>query len=279
MDWVIRASKGDIAPLATGVAMMALFSGIAGTVGYQELDQLYQLITDKFGGKRQTIRETALANVDDWAKNGVLSDVSNINLQSRLGSADLIPNSIWDIPSPYTSSLGDMATTAADLFRNPNEITGRNAAKAWAPSSFRGPIEAAVGRGENGMFLDKEGRNDYPRTDQEWKMRLLGLTSMEESLNKDKLYNNTLTKMSDQDAQKKIVLEMKRGFRINPKQYGTSPEFQDQLEKYKARGGDPTTLSTIIQKHLEDSKKSRKQRLEGIPSDSIQSIHNYDYYN
>lgn len=288
LDWLNRFRKGDMMPLVVGGTMGILFAGVTGMAGYQEADQIFQYITDKMG-KRQTIREAALSNLYGWAQNGVLSDMTNINLQSRLGQANLLPESLVDAVSPYASSTGDMLGTAAELVKDPNAITATNAAKAWAPSSLRGPIENIMSRGDvlrdasgmpTGMTYtkDKEGRNDYPRDERDWKLRLLGLTSMEESLYKEKLYNDTLANMSDKDARAKIMTYMLRGFRTQDK-FGVTKDFAALKDKYIARGGDPNTLLTTLQKEIQEGKKSRKQRLEGIPNGSIGSIHNYESYN
>lgn len=277
MDWVGRATKGDWTPLATGAAMSALFSGITGAAGYQEADQLFQWMTNKFFDKRQTIREAVLGNLSGWMQNGIVSDATNINVQSRLGQADLLPNSFMDAISPYASTIGDMTTTAVDLVKDPNAITARNAAKAFAPSSVRGVIENTLGKAENGNTLDKEGQKDYPRTPFDWKLRNFGLTSMSESKDKETLYNQSLARLSDQEAQKQLMTYILRGFRTD-KQYGVSKEFAEMRKKYLDRGGNPETLVNDISSRLQSGEKTKKQRLEGIPS-SLGTIHNYEYFN
>ena len=74
-----------------------------------------------------------------------------------------------------------------------------------------------------GATKDKEERLDYPRTERDWKLRYFGLTSMEESKNKSKLYTDSLAKLSDDGARKKVLTRMKIGFRRSD-QYGVTPE-------------------------------------------------------
>lgn len=278
LDWMAKAKQGNAGPLLMGLAGTAMFAGIAGLPGYHEADKLFQWITNQ-AGERKTIRDTVLKETPSLLTNGVISDVLNVNLQGRLGMAQLLPESIWDAASPYGSKAATILGEAYQFAKDPNEITGRNLAKEAVPSSLRGPIEELMGKTDQGMTLDKEGRNDYPRTDRDWKLRRWGLTSMEEATDKERLYNQLLASMSDKEAQSSLLIQMKRGFRINSKAYGTSQDFATLRDKYKARGGDVSQLSNIITKDLEESKQSRKQRLQGIPTNTINSINRYKAYN
>lgn len=277
IDWIRRAKQGDPIPLLSGLAMAVLGAGITGATAYEELDYIFGAITDKLG-KRQTIREVALKNLPTWLQDGVLSDKTNINVQSRLGMADVVPNGWADFLSPYASTMGRMATSAYDLAVDPNETTAANAALAWSPSSMRGVVENTLFKDREGAQKDKEERVDYPRTERDWKLRYFGLTSMEESKAKKELFTDSLTKLSDDEARKKVLTRMKIGFRRSPS-FGTTEEFAKYKDIYINRGGDPNTLISSIEQDLVESRKTRKQRMEGIPTGSVGSINRYKSYN
>jgi len=278
VDWMRRFSQGDVAPLLSGLAIFALTAGITGATGYEEADKLFGAITDKMG-KRQTIRETALKNLPTWAQDGFLSDYFNINVQSRLGMADVAPNSFADFITPYATTMGNMIGSATDLALDPNETTAKNAALAWSPSSTRGLVENALFKDEKtGARLDKEERLDYPRTDWDWKLRQFGLTSMEESKNKQRLWTDSLSKLSDDEARKKVLTKMKIGVRRDSG-FVQTEDFTKYKDIYIARGGDPTTLMSALEQDLIESRKTRKQRMEGVPSGSIGSLNRYKAYN
>ncbi len=277
IDWIRRAKQGDPIPLLSGLAMAVLGAGITGATAYEELDYIFGAITDKLG-KRQTIREVALKNLPTWLQDGVLSDKTNINVQSRLGMADVVPNGWADFLSPYASTMGRMATSAYDLAVDPNETTAANAALAWSPSSMRGVVENTLFKDREGAQKDKEERVDYPRTGRDWKLRYFGLTSMEESKAKKELFTDSLAKLSDDEARDKVLKRMKIGFRRSPS-YGATEEFAKYKDIYMSRGGDPDTLTSSIQQDLVESRKTRKQRMEGTASGSIGSMNRYKYYN
>lgn len=277
IDWIRRAKQGDVVPLLSGLAMAVLGAGITGATAYEELDYIFGAITDKLG-KRQTIREIALKNLPTWLQDGVLSDKTNTNVQSRLGMADVVPNGWADFLSPYASTMGRMATSAYDLAVDPNKTTASNAALAWSPSSMRGVVENTLFKDREGAQKDKEERVDYPRTERDWKLRYFGLTSMEESKAKKELFTDSLAKLSDDEARAKVLTRMKIGFRRSPS-FGTTEEFAKYKDIYINRGGDPNTLISSIEQDLVESRKTRKQRMEGIPTGSVGSINRYKSYN
>ena len=278
IDWIRRAKQGDVVPLLSGLAMAVLGAGITGATAYEELDYIFGAITDKLG-KRQTIREVALKNLPTWLQDGVLSDKTNINVQSRLGMADVVPNGWADFLSPYASTMGRMATSAYDLAVDPNETTAANAALAWSPSSMRGVVENTLFKDREGAQKDKEERVDYPRTERDWKLRYFGLTSMEESKAKKELFTDSLAKLSDDEARAKVLTRMKIGMRRNPNSYRMTEDFAKYKEIYVKRGGDPDTLVSTLQQDALESRKTRKERLEGIPTNSIGSMNRYKSYN
>ena len=193
--------------------------------------------------------------------------------------ADVVPNGWADFLSPYASTMGRMATSAYDLAVDPNETTAANAALAWSPSSMRGVVENTLFKDREGAQKDKEERVDYPRTERDWKLRYFGLTSMEESKAKKELFTDSLAKLSDDEARAKVLTRMKIGMRRNPNSYRMTEDFAKYKEIYVKRGGDPDTLVSTLQQDALESRKTRKERLEGIPTNSIGSMNRYKSYN
>jgi len=274
-------------PMAQSAAAAVALAGIAGLPFYDELDNLFGEITDKFFDKRQNIRDTFLKNLPEWAKSGALASATNISMQGKFSSANMIPD--YDKPfqavSPQLSAAGRIIGDMIDLAKNRDDQGFRNLLQDVAPSGLRGLVEDKFAKqtdvnpetGEKRTFLlGRDGLPVVQRDESDWQIRKwTGMRSNKEALLREETYRDRNEKKADDEAKKKIGIDFKRKI-INDKL--TPEETAKMAQEEIKRKGDPMTLlnsvgQTAMQKHL-----TEKQRLEGIPSNQ-QSVQKYQYYN
>jgi len=202
--WHKVAAKGDPKPLIAGMTALFAFAGIVGMPFYGTADMIVEELTDKFYGEKQNIQTLVMRNGPEWAKTdwaqyGLVSDVTDLNISSRLGMADVLPESPLDAVSPYASTIGRMGESMIDLAKNQDPQAAKNALRQFAPSSLRGVVENKLLTTPDGVTINKEGQLDYPRTEFDREARKWAMTSLEEAKAKEKLYSKSQSLKADQE--------------------------------------------------------------------------------
>lgn len=294
------ASKGRPGPLLAALAVMAAFSGIKGVPFYQEADELVKLITDEYFSDRKSIADLALENFPEWSKSGALSTLSGVNMQSRLSAADVLPSADKPLEaiSPFASWAGKIGQGAVDVVKNNDKLAWSNLATAVAPSgTIKGMVENALKTDESGNTINRTGEVDYHRTDEDKAIRKwTGGSSLDESLNKSKTYEDSINQKSRQDAQKSITKQGQRilaqnklsqeeiqailqGGEPTPKLLAVRAQLEPLVEKYIKEKGDPQQFVDALAQYATTMNMTTKQRLQGTPTDNISSVNRYKNYN
>lgn len=265
-----------------GLAAVLTLSGYRGLPGYDDADAIVKWLTNKFGDKQVSIADIVSQNGPEWlayepVAYGALSAATGVNFSSRLGSAQLKPESIPEAISPYAGKGIRLGEHALSIGTNPKALT--NLGIEAAPSTVRGLLEDQLSTTDSGMLQNKKGQNEYQRTEFDRSVRRFGLTSLEESKARDKVYQGTQNKMKDDEARAKITGEAILKFNQLGKEWLKSEEFQKMRETYQKRGGDPTLLIEAIIQGKQEAGLTGKQRAEGTNPDSLGSINRYKYFN
>lgn len=273
--WVKDAGKGNPGPLVAGTTIMLAMAGLQGAPFYNTIDDLVELMTDKFFGEKKNISTLVMQSPYEWAKSdwlqyGALSTLTGLNMTSRMGMADVAPESFADALSPYASTVGRMATTAYDAYQNPDDVSFATAARQWAPSSVRGLIENKYLTDDTNVTVNAKGQKDYPRTEFDKAARAWSMTSLEESKAKDKLFTKQKSLTADTDAVTKIGERVSRRTRLS-NDY-TQAKLDADIAEYTARGGDPKQLVNKIIRDYEEAAKTSKMRIEGTTLKNMQQL-------
>ena len=293
-QWVKESPKKP-QMLLTGLVAMSVLQGYKGAPGYDEFDSLVKYLTGKFGNKQVSIADIVSKNAPEWLQQetpmsfdkeratwddylayGALSGATGINFSSRLGAAQLLPNTAVGAISPYAEKAVRFGEQAMDLGRNPK--AAQNMGMELVPSSMKGLLEDYLNKNEAGEFTDKQGRLDYQRTPFDRSVKRLGLTSLDESKYKEKVYQGNQAKFDNESRRARLTGEAIMKFNQLGEKYMQSEEFVKLRNEYIDRGGDPTQLINSIIHGKMESRKTPKQRAEGTPSD-VGSIRRFQYYN
>lgn len=257
------AGKRQVLPIAMSVAGMMALTGIVGAPFYQEADQIFQYLTDAYGGARKTLREAYLEKLPEWANTGALSSALDVNLQGRFSAADMVPDTLGKAASPHLEAFSKILMDVIDLAKSGgDEIAIRNLLMSLTPSGWKGATENAVARTPDNYTVNREGENVVQRTDEEWKTRAItGLKPHHEVLGRESVWSARSKLAKDEARLKEISTEYARAIRA-----GTIDKKADALEEeYEARGGDVKSLHNLYKSVTESQGQSEKERLEGIP--------------
>jgi hypothetical protein len=282
---VKEAGKGNVAPvMQAGLTMIAL-AGVTGVPFYQELDSLVGEVTDRYFDGRKTIKELALQNVPDIIKLGYPTYESEVNVQSRMSAADVLPNSPLEAVSPYAKVAAGIGEAGYDLLTKQDPLAAKNFAVAMSPSGpIKGMVRDAFFTDENGTSYDKRGEvieygtaiEGGKRTPFDVKMAKLGVgQTLNEAKNNENFYVNNLRKLSNEKAQGKITENLKRKY---VQGIMTEEDVAEASKKYMARDGDPQQLVNSLIQYAQTTPLTRKQRAEGVPGKTLSSIYRYQNY-
>lgn len=278
--WAKDAATGkDIRPFLAGNLALIAFAGLTGVPAYQEMDELVQMITNKFFDKPQSIADLTMKNLPEWLKTGVLSHALDLNMQSRLSAADALPDSPIEAISPYASKVGQMAGAGYDVAKHNDPLAWKNAAVAFSPTSLKGILENYLQTDEEGYKLNARGERDFYRPPEAQKARAFATTTMTEAQAREGLWKDRKKSLSDMDKRKEIAESIRRGFVQGGPAYLQSDEHRRNVADYLMRKGTPEQLTQLIVKAKLDAQMTGKQRAEGIPTNSLGSIYKYHYYN
>jgi hypothetical protein len=280
-QWIKESPKKPQMLLA-GLTAVAVLAGYRGLPGYDDLDSLVKFVTNKFGGEQKNIAQIVAENAPEWVSMeapafGAASAMSGVNISSRLGSAQLLPETPLEAVSPYMGKAAKIVEHAGQLGTNPR--AAQNLGIELAPSSIRGYLEDKYSTSPEGMLINKRGQNEYQRSEFDRGVRKFGLQSLEEFQARDKVYQGTTNRQADADRRAKITGEVVLKATQLGKDWIKSDEFRKLKNEYIQRGGNPEDLINSIVKGKQDAKLTGKQRAEGTNPSDIGSIRRYQYFN
>jgi hypothetical protein len=272
--------KGGWAPAAYSAAVGAALMGVKGMPGYQELDAFVQMVTNWFGKEPKNIQELALENSKDWVQYGALSAETGINFSSRLSAANLVPDSIPEMISPYANMYGDLAGSIKDVATNPsNPQMWKNLAVSGTPNFAKGAVEQRLKMRESTegpAVMNRQGQLGNPRTERDQQLKEWGLTSLPLAKQGERQYFQMERGKAAQDAQRGILTQVEQEINTGHWNKEVLDHYRD---KYVAKGGNPQNFINHILDVQMKRNLPRQKRLEGIPTDSLSSINRYDNYN
>ena len=272
-------SNGGKDPVSAAYAATALlaYAGIGGMPFYQEADSMFKYITGKFG-KEQTISEYALKEVPRWLEKGVISDVTNVNMQSRLSSADVLPNSPIEALSPYFSSIGRMGAAAKDVLSFNDQLAWKNMGVTMTPQGpLKGLAEKSLLTDDEGYVLNREGLRGNTRTQWDKDVRTFsGGRSLDEAMTGENQYNSGQRLKNYRDKQKSIMEQIQRKYVQGTL---TTEDMQGFAKKYTEAKGDPKQLVNQLITFAKTTKLDKQQRMQGIPkSGNLSSLYKFQEF-
>lgn len=267
----------DALPAAMSGVIALSLAGIMGIPFYQEIDELVKKITSMYG-EQKNIEQTVLPNMDEWQKRGLLSAESGINFQSRLSAANMLPDGIVESLTPYAGMASNMAGAIGNVIKhdgNPESL--KHLAYTFAPN---GPIkkwaERNLKRDENGTTTDAQGRKNDPRPEMGAMEKVMGFTPLQQALDSEKDHVQMQRDIRKQDKLKSITEKAKYATRTGQM---NQAKFDELMADYRKFNGDPETLIESIVMEHQQSKLTKQQRLQGIPSDTKSSLDRWKNYN
>ncbi len=272
---------GNPLPIAASAASMIALAGVAGMPGYDELDNLYGAITNKFFGKRMNIRDSLMSDLPEAIKSGYLGAVTGVAMQSKFSSANLVPD--YEHPgaalSPQLSALAQVFGDGIDVAKYGDKQSFANLMLDITPSGLKGVTEDQLFKNESGDLLDRQRRAVVHRSPEEWDIRkFTGLRSNREMLQREQDYRARNADMADQEARKKISQDVNRAILNDNMNDKTAPVL---AKKFMERGGDVNQEFSIqkfkdvaLQKKLIESERAAAG-IKPTPG----SMRKFEYYN
>lgn len=288
MDRGIKLKPAQIAPAGLSAAAVVAFAGLTGAPFYDELDNVFGVLTDKFGGKRENIRDAFLKNLPEWVKSGAISNISNVAIQSKFSSANMIPDTIPKLLSPHLSAAYDMGEALIDVAKNGDKQAWDNALMAFSPSTLKGAVEDWRLTDPNGLVHNKQGEGTVVRSPEGRELRKwTGLRPTDEVVQREKDFKARQAEQADAEAKKKIGIDFSRKVtnskpinEMTPEELEVAKmENQAKAQEYAKRGGDPKSLVKLVEeKALAQKTTEEARRAQGIKP-TIGSMRKQEYYN
>lgn len=275
-----RAAKGDIVPLGLSVASMIALAGVAGMPFFDELDNIYGELTDKFGDKRLNIRDSLMENLPEWSKSGAIANASNIAIQSKFSSANMVPDSVTKLLSPQIDAFGKILADGYEIAKYQDDQAFANFLLDISPSTIKGGIEDKFFMNENdtdrgGLLLNRNRQGVVERTEEERGLRQwTGLRSNKEALKREADYRARMADTADKQARASISKDFGRAI-LNDK-----PETQDKLlQRFVKRGGDPKTLLEQFKQRAIEANTTEEARRDMGLRGTLPGLQSYEHYN
>ena len=257
------------------LAMMGFTAGLMGVAGlpfYDEIDQWFvQPVT------KRSARDWMGDALHPALINGVASQYTGIDLQSRFSMADMIPgNAIEAASGPQLSRMFQILDSGFGYVKNQDTQSFNELMKAVIPSGAYGAYEESNLVDEQGYVLDKEGQVKYtePRTEKERNVRkVLGLRPLRERLEDEDLYATKKIEQRMTDKQRTAYGRMKAGINLQD-----TAGFEDAMQDYLDNEGDPKAIKQLVKRNAAQSQLSARQRQIVAPGKSVGSVNKYNRY-
>jgi len=241
-------------PLLTQMATTIAVAGVMGLPFMSQWEDLYDFITKKMGSPRSLALDVlkvseslgdSLGGKGRHVLSNGLGTLAGMDISKRVGLGDVLPSSASDVAFAGGSKLGQMASSVAGAVARPSEETLKSAAINLAPPFMQGPMDLAwFSKGD--MAYSKDPSNLKPvarRNDADKLFKAVGLTGINESVQKQKAYQNQQMDMARADIRKAAMNTLTQDM------FRNRPMLQKTLDKYFINGeGDPQTFATEIEK-------------------------------
>ena len=258
------------------LAMLGFTAGLMGVAGlpfYDEIDQWFvQPVT------KRSARDWMSEALNPYFINGVASQYTGIDLQSRFSMADMIPgNPAEALAGPQLSRMFQILDSGFGYINNQDTQSFNELMKAAIPSGAYGAYEEANLVDEQGFVLNKKGERKYlePRTEKERTIRkVLGLRPLRERLyDEQKHYADVVNRKKTEkrnDASERMMTNLA---------LGDDAGFDRAMQTYLENEGDIQNLPEKIKTYAERRNWTSKQRAGGLaPGKSVTSIKKFERY-
>lgn len=273
---IVRADKQGnhmYAPAIAALAGVALFQGISGMSGYEEMDLAFQWATGMMGNK-QGLTETALKNVPDMAKHGWLSATTGLDFQSRASAARVTPELKAGSLSPQLSVLGDIGLKAYNYGKYKDEQSFNELMRSLTPSGLKGVPEDMLMTDDQGYVSNskQELMPPEPRTDKERLIRkVFAIKPLRESIESKDVYIDASGVKQKEDALKDISKRYTQA--VAAKDFKGAAHLQEMWDKREGPPGGITSGDALANQ-LKRMNQSQRQRVTGEIND-LKSINRY----
>jgi len=279
-----EAVRGNPVPIISAAAIMFALGGVKGIWGYDTADTIVKYLTEQLGNRR-SIRELLLDphTSSEVIKSGALSVATGADLSSRISVNIPTPGSITEaVAGPFATDLGKRVGSIYELAKEQDSLAAKNALITNLPNSIKKIVrDKMMEDEETGANIASTGTQaglpGNPRTAQDKTLSKWGVTSLPESLLNETQYNDQRRNMAKADERKQIVKDAVRAYRQLPDE-AKQKAMEQFKDKYMAAQGDPQQwVNALVEEGITEG-KSKQQRLQGIPSDTLGSIYRYNNF-
>lgn len=276
-DAVVKDSAGNrhLTPALIALAGVALFQGIKGAPGYDDLDSVVQWATSQMG-ERKSISELALDDAPNWLSNGFLSATTGLDFQSRASMARILPETQWASLSPQYSVLANIGTKAYEYGQYQDQQSFNDFMTAITPSGMRGMTEEALKTDQQGNLYNSAGQlmYDQPRTEKEQNWRKYGaVRPLHEAQDSQDVYVKSRSLKEQEKALTTIATRYRQAFAANDQK-----GMNHLAQMYYDKDGDPLVLEDAGQKQIaiKQANQTQRERMAGMLEASIRSIKRHE---
>lgn len=258
-----------IIPAAAALAGLAIFQGIRGSPGYDELDAIYQWATSMMG-ERRSIAEDALQNAPQWLSSGLLSAENpwGLDFQSRTSMAKVLPEAAWSSLSPQAGVLGDIGLKAYEYGKYRDQQSWNALMTALTPGGAKGMVEdvdQGFAYNAAGEQVPEQARTKAQQSVRKW----TGIRPLKETLDSKDVYVRSKSLSEQEDALQKVAQRYRQAYAA-----GDITGMAKLKDSYLKKGGDPQTLDNpeMLKEQVIRSNQSQRDRYAGQPAANMQSL-------
>lgn len=263
-----RAAKEDknLMPVVSQLIMYVIAAGVLGVPGFSELDALYKQLTKSVGKEPKSLTEDVIRVSEQMSakvnqdiphdkkispyilSHGTFSQVG-VDMSKRLGMGDLVPNTFMDAAFPGASRLISIVDAGVQVVRDPSEFNVKLMGRELLPNGMTGPIDRAwfskeTGEGEFGVNKNDPSKTGPVRTNEDKFWKTLGGTGINESVNRQKLWEVEESSRAYRDLRQSAMKKMIKASH-------TKDDITEHIQAYLDAQGDPKSLETELSSKLQ----------------------------
>lgn len=284
------AEEKSARPLLTQMLTGTALAGLTGMVAFAEADWLVKEVSALLG-KPTSLTALAIELSEDvggmmgykkgdkqsYALSHGAFSLMGLDMAKSLGLQDAIPNSLPEAAFPGGSKLGEIAMAAGTAAVKPTEMNIKRAAHSMSPPPVAGNMDVEwFSKGD--LASNRKNLNALvKRNDTDKMAKRFGFTGINESVQKDKLYQTEWVTQAYQEKRESAMSTIADVFYTLPKgqELMDSPDGRKAVQKYIDNEGDPNSLAADISRIAKKQNMSAQDRamLEAAASKSITNMY------
>jgi hypothetical protein len=250
----------------TMATLQLLMGGLVGMYAVDDVDDMLGVLKTMFPEALkdvQGLKESIMRNASEFWAFGGISAASRkimpegIDLGTKFSMDNLFPDSPMEALFPLFSVIANTTEAGKKFLIAPTVTNAAGVMYPMMPATIKGAMENTIFSDDKGGYIpSKTDQLKTRRSENEQRLRLLGLRSLDERKESELVFRTRNSRLRDEELQKRYLEQVRTYSRS-----GNPEKMAQAVVKYMSNGGEWRSINAFIEKSARERILDEVQRL------------------